>query len=161
MDFQQRLQKAIERGLRAGSVKARAEAERAVTEKELHRLHSQYRLSLSERIERCLRQLVDQFPGFQFASVVDERGWGAAISRDDLQIKHSRERSNGYSRLEMVIRPVSPYFVLELAAKAAIRNKEVINRNHFQQLPEIDPTSFEEMIDNWALEFAELYAAGS
>jgi hypothetical protein len=161
MDFQQRLQKAIERGQRTGSARARAEAEQVVSEKELHRLHTQYRLELSERIERCLRQLVDHFPGFQFETVVDERGWGAAISRDDLQVKAARGRTNCYSRLEMVIRPVSSYFVLELGAKATICNKEVFNRTHYQRLTEVDPTSFQEMIDIWALEYAELYAARS
>ena len=159
MDFHQRLQKAIERGQRASDARAQAEAERAVTETELHRLHTQYRLELSERIERCLRQLVDHFPGFRFETIIDERGWGAAISRDDLQVKRGRARTNCFSRLEMAIRPVSAYCVLELAAKATICNKEVFNRSHYQRLTEVDQTSFHEMIDLWALEYAELYAA--
>jgi hypothetical protein len=159
MDFQQRLQKAVERGQRLGSARAQAEAEQAVTEKELQRLHSQYRLELSERIERCLRQVLDQFPGFRFETVVDERGWGAAVSRDDLQVKPNRASSNSFSRLEMVIRPVSPYFVLELGAKATIGNREAFNRSHYQRVTEVDPTTFTERIDNWSLEFAELYAA--
>jgi hypothetical protein len=161
MEFQKRLERAIERGKRAGDARARAEAEQAVTEKELQRLHSQYRLELSERIERCLKPLADRFPGFRFETIVDDRGWGAAVSRDDLLLKPARDPISVYSRLEMAIRPLSAYFVLELSAKATIHNKELFNRTHYQQLAELDLTSFTEMIDNWVLEFAQLYAAKS
>jgi hypothetical protein len=159
MDFQQRLQKAIERGSRTGDERARAERDRELNEKELQRLHAQYRLELSERIERCLAQVADQFPGFQLESIVGERGWGAAIGRDDLRIDRTAGRTNGFSRLEMFIRPYSSYRLLELAAKAAVQNREVFNRTQYQRLAEADLTSFTEMIDHWALEFAEMYAA--
>jgi hypothetical protein len=159
MEFNKRLEKAIQRGQRARSARAQAEADKAVTEKELARLHSQYRLELSERIEVCLRQLVDRFPGFRFESIVDERGWGAAISRDDIKLQAGGGRDNLYSRLEMLIRPASSYHVLDLAAKATIHNKELLNRSHFQRLTEVDLASFTGMIDLWVLEYAELYAA--
>jgi len=161
MEFHKRLEKAIERGQQAGSTRAQAEAEKAVTEKELSRLHSQYRLELSERIETCLRQLADRVPGFRFETVVDDRGWGAAVSRDDIQVQGDRRRTNYFSRLEVVIRPASAYHVLELAAKATIRNRELFNRTHYQLLTEVDTTSFHEMVDLWVLEYAELYAAKS
>ena len=161
MEFQQRLNKAIERGQRASSAQARAEAEKAVTEKELARLHSQYRLELSERIEACLRQLADRFPGFRFETIVNERGWGAALSRDNIELQPGRGRVSSYSRLEMLIRPASSYNVLDLTAKATIRNREYFKRSHFQRLTEVDLTSFTEMIDRWVLEYAELYAAKS
>jgi len=161
MEFQQRLNKAIERGQRAGSARTRAEAEKAVTEKELARLHSQYRLELSERIEACLRQLADRFPGFRFETIVNERGWGAALSRDNIELQPGRGRVSSYSRLEMLIRPASSYNVLDLTAKATIRNREYFKRSHFQRLTEVDLTSFTEMIDRWVLDYAELYAAKS
>jgi hypothetical protein len=161
MDFQQRLQKAIERGQRAGDEQARAERDRELNERELQRLHTQYRLELSERIERCLAQVADQFPGFQLESIVGERGWGAAISRDDVRIRRSEGRSSSFSRLEMSIRPYSSYHLLELAAKATVENREIFNRNQYQRLAEADLTSFTEMIDHWALEFAETYATRS
>jgi len=160
MDFSKRLEKAIERGHRIGSSRARAEADKEISEKELTRLHSRYRQESSERIEVCLRRLADHFPGFRFETVVGEKGWGAAISRDDIQVRSGR-RANYFSRLEMVIRPASSYHVLDLAAKATIRNKELFNRSHFQRLTEVDLTSFDEMIDLWVLEYAELYAAKS
>jgi len=158
MDFQERLEKAIERGQRTSSARARAKAEKELTEKELARLHSKFRLELSERIEACLRQLADHLPGFRFETLVGEKGWGAAISRDDIKVRSGR-RTNYFSRLEMVIRPASKYHVLDLAAKATILNKELFNRSHYQRLTEVDLTSFNEMIDLWVLEYAELYAA--
>jgi hypothetical protein len=158
MDFQQRLKKAIERGQQAGDEQARAERDRELNEKELQRLHTKYRLELSDRIERCLAQVADQFPGFQLESIVGERGWGAAISRDNVRIDRSAGRSTSFSRLEMFIRPYSSYHLLELAAKATVQNREVFNRTQYQRLAEADLTSFTEMIDHWALEFAEIYA---
>lgn len=157
MEFQQRLQKAIERGQRASVVQAQAERDRILNEQELHRIHTQYRLELSERIERCLKKIADQFPGFQFENIVDERGWGGSISRDDLRLNASG-RTSGFSRLEMVIRPFSSSQILELVGKATIMNREFFNRSQYHLLPEADLVSFDEMIDNWALEFAELYA---
>jgi hypothetical protein len=161
MDFSERLNKAIERGQKTSDKRAQAEAEKALSEKELQRLHSQYRLELSERIERCLKQLADHMPGFRFESVVGERGWGAAVSRDDAGTRRGSGRRNYFSRLEMTIRPASAYHVLDLAAKATIRNKELFNRSHYQRLTEVDVTSFAELIDIWVLEYAELYAAKS
>jgi hypothetical protein len=161
VEFHNRLDKAIERGRRASSARVRAEARQAVTEQQLARLHSQYRLQLSERIENCLRQLADRFPGFGFETIVSERGWGAAISRDDIILKSRSRQTSYYSRLEMLIRPASSYHVLDLRAKATIRNKELFNRSHFQRLTEVDLTSFTETIDLWVLEYAELFATKS
>jgi hypothetical protein len=160
MDFQQRLEKAIQRGRRSQDAAAREQAEQALNEEELKRLHSQYRLALSEHIEGCLRQLPRHFPGFRFESLVGERGWGAAVSRDDLSVAGGR-RENYFSRLEVVVRPFTASHVLELAAKGTIRNKELFNRAQFQVLADADPASFSEQVDRWVLEYAELYAAKS
>ena len=160
-DFSKRLEKAIERGQRASDAHARAEAEKALSEQELRRLHSEYRLELSERIESCLKTLPSHFPGFRFETVVSDRGWGAAVSRDDVDLRAGRGRTNFFSRLEMVIRPRGEYNVLDLAAKATVRNKEFFNRSHYQRLAEVDIESFQELIDLWVLEYAELYARKS
>ncbi len=157
-DFRQRLEKAIERGQRVRDARVQAEAERALTEQELKTLHSRYRLELVDRIERALKQLADRFPGFRYDTIVGHEGWGAAISRDDVRLDRAGDVTY-YSRVEMVIRPFSSYHVLELTAKATIYNKELFNRSQFQRLTDVDTTTFEEMIDNWALEFAERYAA--
>jgi len=157
-DFEKRLARAIERGHRASDERAQAEAAKALSEKELRGLHSQYRLELSEHIGQCLRRLPNQFPGFKFEPVVTDRGWGATVSRDDVNLQSRGRRDNLFSRMELVIRPVSDYFVLDLAAKATVRNKEIFARNYYQRLGEVDLESFTELIDLWILEFAEKYA---
>ncbi len=160
-DFEKRLEKAIQRGQLASDERARAAAEKALNEQELRRLHTQYRLELSEHIEMCLRRLPDHFPGFRFETVASERGWGAAVSRDDLGMSDRGGRSTLFSRLEMTIRPLTEFNVLELSGKATVHNREIFNRTHFERLSEVDLHAFTETIDRWALEFAELYAARS
>jgi hypothetical protein len=159
MDFEQRLEKAIERGQRLGSARAEAAAREALNEDEIKRLHSQWRLALSERIEQGISKLADHFPGFRYETVVGDRGWGAAVSRDDLVLNTDGQRQNFFSRLEMAIRPYSQYHVLELVAKGTVRNKEIFSRSHYQRITEVDITSYQELIDLWILEYAELYAA--
>ena len=158
-DFEQRLAKAIQRGHRASDARARAEAEKALGEQELQRLHTQYRLELSEHIETALRKLAQHMPGFQFESVVNDRGWGAAVRRDDFGGGSKRGRTDYFSRLEILVRPLSEYFLLELVAKGTVLNKELLNRSHYERLTEVDAASFHEMVDRWTLEFAELFSA--
>jgi hypothetical protein len=159
MDFEKRLEKAIERGQRRGDARQAAAARAALSEEELKRLHSEQRLILSEHIEKCLRNLPHHFPGFRYETILDDRGWGAAVRRDDLIIEPGKGRGEYFSRLEMTIRPFSSAQVLELAAKATIRNKELFQRTHYQRLTELDIASFTELIDLWVLEYAEQFAA--
>jgi len=159
MSFEDRLHKAIERGKRRSETRRSEAAAQALSEEELKRLHSRYRLQISEHIEKCVRQLPNYFPGFRLETLYGERGWGVACSRDDLRVKGDRRRANDYSRLEVTVRPASPSRVLELAAKGTIRNKEVFNRSYFEQLQDVDIDKFLELVDVWIAEYAELYAA--
>jgi len=161
MDFDERLQRAIVRGEQARNAEGRRKTEQALSEDELKTLHSKCRLDLSEHIENCLRRLADHFPGFDFQTIVGEDGWGAKINRDDFQPGRGRQSENLYSRLEMVIRPFSATHIVELAAKATIRNKENFNRSHYQFLDQYDAKAFQELIDLWLLEYAEQYASRS
>ena len=159
MDFDQRLERAIERGQRKRSAEDRERAERAMTEDEFKNLHSKARLELSEHIEGCLRKLPEVFPGFDFVTVMEADGWGAKISRDDVAPSPGKGLTRLYSRLEMVIRPYSASHIVELVARGAIRNKEVLSRSHFQMLAQLDLDSFRELIDQWVLEYAEKFSA--
>ena len=158
MDFEQRLQRAIDRGQQVKNQKGQAAATREMTEEEYRQLHSSIRLELSEHIESGVRKVADHFPGFRYQTVVGEDGWGARIVRDDFAIEGGK-KSNQYSRLELLIRPFSEAHIVELSAKGTIRNKEVISRNHFQFLDKIDTDSYSELIDLWILEYAEQYSA--
>jgi len=159
MDFEQRLEKAIRRGQRRADVAAAEAREKELSEEELKRLHTQYRLKLSEHIEQCIKSLPSHFPGFRFETMFGDRGWGAGVSRDDLGRGARGKAANYFSRLEMTIRPFSEYHVLDLAAKGTIRNKEIFSRSHFEKLSEVDEDQYIELIDLWVLEYAELYAA--
>lgn len=159
MDFEQRLQKAIERGQRRGEAQAQADAAREMSEEELRRLHSQYRLQLSEHIEHCLRRLPGHFPGFQYEMIYGERGWGGACKRDDVRVMAPGKRASLYTRLEITVRPYSSLQVLELTAKGTVQNREVFNRQHYERLVDVDVGRFLETVDAWVLEFVELYAA--
>lgn len=177
MDFDRRLQQAIQRGQRIRDVQGQAAVDRAMSEEEIKSRYSAARLNLSDYIEACLKKLADHFPGFRFETVVDETGWGARISRDDMQISASaldalfsgaelksrssgQKRENLFSRFQLLVRPLSLQTkIIELAAKGTIRNKEVVNRTQFQFLAQLEEQGLRDIIDNWCLEYAERYAA--
>jgi len=158
MDFDDRLRQAIERGHERSEALARQAAAKALTEEEYRRLHSKFRLALSDYIESCVKRLPNCFPGFQYETMYGDRGWGGACFRDDLTIVRGSRTSN-YSRLEITIRPYSNFHVLDLAAKGTIRNRELFNRNYFEELVTANESKFRELIDVWVLEYAEMYAA--
>jgi len=157
-DFEERLNRAIKRGQGAREVKGREEGEKRASEEGLRNRHSQLRLALSDHIEKCLKQLTDHFPGFEFSTIVNEDGWGARISRDDVNVNQRRSR-NLYSRFEMRISPWSSTNILELITKGTVRNRESLNRTNFRMLSEATEDGFTEVIDGLAVEFAEQYAA--
>ncbi len=162
MDFDKRLQQAIQRGQKVSEDKDQARVERAMGEDELRKLYGDLRIQFSDHIEQCLRQLADHFPGFEFRSVVGDEGWGAEISRDDLGLGKSQPRSyysRFFSKLNLVIKPFSSAHIVELAGKGTVRNKEIFSRNQYQRLPDIDTTIMTQTIDQWVLEYAEKYAA--
>ena len=158
MSFDERLQRAIQRGKRTRDDKNKEADAVRMSEEEIKNLHSKYRLELSEHIENNLKQLSDQFPGFDYQTVFGEDGWGAKISRDHVNLGEDRSSKNLYSRFEMVIRPYSDAHIVELVGKATIRNKELFNRTNYHFLHELDEETFRELIDLWALDFAEQYA---
>jgi hypothetical protein len=158
MSFRERLQRASERGKQARAAQLNEEAAKALSEEECRRLHSNYRLALTEHIENCLRDLADNLPGFRLETVMDEDGWGSAVGRDDVMLGGGR-RGSAFSRLQVVVSPYNQYKVLDLEAKGTVRNKEVLSRNHYQRLTDVDIESFRELVELWVLDYAELYSA--
>ena len=154
-DFDEQLSGAIQRGKQQSKKASQAEANQKMTKEEIKRLHSKYRLHLSDFIEERLKQLPNHFPGFQYETVYGERGWGAACYRDDV----GRGRRDFYSRLEVTVRPLGEFEVLDISVRGTIKNKEVIKRDFFQELEEVDLNRFEETIQNWILGYAEKFSA--
>ena len=161
MDFQERLQQAIQRGQNRSSARAAAARAKALSAEELRHLHNELRLALSDHIERCIAALPQHFPGFEVETLYGDAGWGAAAKRDDAGRTHGKGRGNFYSRLEVTVRPVSSAFVVEIAAKGTIRNKEVFAHRHYEKVTEANAQSFCELIDAWVLEYAEMFAAAA
>lgn len=159
-DFEERLQKAIHRGQKTREAKGQAAGEKQASVEDLRNRHSELRISLSEHIEGCLRRLCDHFPGFDYATVMNEDGWGARITRDDINLNSGRNR-NLYSRFEMLIKPFSDAHIIEVSTKGTIRNKESLNRSNYRFLAEADEDELIEIIDHLVVEFAEKYAAQS
>jgi hypothetical protein len=159
MEFDQRLQRAIQRGQQTRDTRDHARQAEQLSSAELRERYSQARLQLSEHIENCLRKLADHFPGFRYESILGDEGWGARINRDDLQLARGQVPKSGYSRLELIVTPLRTQPIIELVAKGTIRNREVLSRRHFQHLEQVDAESFAELIDLWVLEYAEQYAA--
>lgn len=159
-DFKSRLESAIQRGQRRRDHSANEAKRKELSEEELKRLHTSYRLALSDRIESKIKSVIDAFPGFRQEALFGEVGWGTACYRDDLQIQSGR-RSNEYSRFEMVIRPYSDLRVLDLKGKGTVKNRELFNRSLFRNIADVDIEEFEEVIDAWTIEYAEQYAARS
>ncbi|RPH79280.1 MAG: hypothetical protein EHM77_06065 [Planctomycetaceae bacterium] len=157
-DFDQRLKSAIQRGQLRGKQSEEASRATQLSEEEFKRLHTQYRLSLSDRIEKAIDRVAQHFPGFRTEMLYGEVGWGAACYRDDLTLSAGR-RSNLFSRMEMTIRPMNEYHLLDLRGKATVANKEYFNRNHFVPLPEVNEAEFARLIDTWAIEYAEYFAS--
>ena len=161
MDFQERLEKAVQRGQRRNQARSDAAKAKALSVEELKRLHNEHRLTISDHIEKSLRALPQHFPGFELETVYGDAGWGTAAKRDDAGSSRGDSRRNFYSRLELTVRPISSAYVLELNAKATIRNKEIFNRKHFEKLTEVSLDTFRELVDAWILEYAEMFAASA
>lgn len=157
-DFKSRLESAIARGRRRAAAHASQQRAEALSEEELRRLHTSLRLTLSDEIETAVKGVADHFPGFREESIFGDKGWGHACYRDDLHLADGRRR-NLYSRLEMVIRPFSDLRVLEIKAKGTVMNRELFDRNYFAEIAAAEEQEFRDLIDAWAIEYAELYAA--
>lgn len=157
-DFEDRIRDAISRGQRRNQAVSAQQQRQELNADELKRLHSKYRLTLSDHIEECMKKLPGYFPGFEVETLYGDRGWGAACSRDDIRLDSGR-RDNLYSRLELTVRPFSDLHVVDLHAKGTVLNKELLTRNHFVKIPDVDEAEFLRLIDRWVLEYVELYAA--
>lgn len=157
MDFSERLKRATERGTSSRAEKVFEAAAEAMSEEEQKRRHSQHRLILTEHIELRLKELADNLPGFRIETIVDERGWGTGISRDDVAMNRGK-RQNLFSRLQIVVSSFNEFHVIDSAAKGAVRNKEGFTRNHYQPIGEFDAEAFCALLDRWVLDYAEQYA---
>ncbi len=159
-DFDDKLQKAIQRGQQARVAQAASVEALGASEEDMRHRHSQLRNELSEHIEVCLRRLCEHFPGFDYSTVLNENGWGARIYRDDIKLGRGTAK-NEYSRLEVLVRPFNDTHIVEIATKGTIRNRESLNRTNFRFIKEATIDVLKQIVDGIALEFAEQFSAHS
>lgn len=159
--FDGRLERAIQRGANTRAEAGKAAAARQLSAEEQKSVYSRTRLQLIERIEECLRKVADHFPGFSFQAVMRDDAWGANVSRDDIAVGRGDGPKALYSRLEITVTPLGSAGIIELVAKGTIRNREAFHRRNYQRLEQVDVETFNELIDLWVLEYAEMFAAST
>jgi hypothetical protein len=159
MDFEDKLKKAILRGQNRGSSNRTSQQQKQLSLDELKNRHSEYRLSLSDYIEQGLKKLCEHFPGFEFETIYGERGWGGAIYRDDIRRDATGKTGSFYSRLEITVRPINEFNVLNIVGKGTIQNKEIFAWNFFKDIPEVSTEEFQKKTDTWILLYAEKFAS--
>ncbi len=153
MSFEDQLKKAITRGSRSNEQAKEAERLKKLSQEELKNIYNGFRLQLSEHIEQNLEKVVNLIPGFRYETVYGERGWGGAISRDDVL-----RGGTFYSRLEITVRPFSDANLLAIIGRGTIRNRELLSWNHFSELENVQLNSFIEQIDSWILQYVEQFS---
>ena len=157
-EFDEQLKQAIQRGLKTNEARQREAAKQQLNAEDLKRRHTEFRLGISERIEKTLQSLINQLPGFEYENIYGDRGCGGAVLRDELSIAHGK-RTNVYSRLEVTVKPFIELGIVNMNAKGTIKNKEMFTRRHHDPVQEADMDQFLTMVDRWVLEFAQLYTA--
>ena len=157
-NFDDQLKQAIQRGMKTNLARQKEVEKQQMNAEDKKRCHTDFRLAISERIEQTLGQLINQLPGFEYENIYGDKGWGGAVSRDELNIQRGK-RNNVYSRLEITVKPFTELSIVNMNAKGTIKNKEMFTRRHHQQVSEAEMSEFLEIVDRWVLEFAQLYSA--
>ncbi len=153
-DFEEQIKQAIDRGRVRHEARNAAEQAKKLSEEEIRSRHAQFRLQLSEHIEAGLKKIASHFPGFRYETIYGDRGWGGALSRDDMVRGGAK-----YSRLEVVVRPINEYHVVNLTGKGTVRNRELFAWNHFEEISQADENRLIALVDGWMLQYAEQFAA--
>ncbi len=159
MDFDNELEAAIKRGQLRNEYSQQSAKQAAMSVEEIRNRHNDFRLHLSDHIEECLNKLANHFPGFEYETIYGSRGWGGAVSRNDLDRGPDGRAGSFFSRLELTVRPQNEFNVVNIAGKGTIRDKEIFTWNHFEDLFEAKNEAFEKILDKWILQFAEQFAA--
>ncbi len=159
MDFEDKLQKAIERGQSRNSASKNAQKKAALTSEDLRNRHNEFRLNLSEHIEAGLKKMANHFPGFDYETIYGTRGWGGAVKRNDIDRGPDGRAGSFFTRVEITVRPQNEFNVVNIAGKGTIRDKEIFSWNYFEEIEHAKQETFETMLDKWILQFAETFAA--
>ena len=159
MDFESELEKAIQRGQERTTAKNSAKKQAEASKEDLRNRHNEFRLNLSEYIETGLKKLAIHIPGFDYDIIYGAKGWGGALSRNDIDRGPDGRAGSFFSRIEITVRPQNEFNVVNIAGKGTIRDKELFVWNQFESIFEATQADFETMIDKWIIQFAEQFSA--
>ena len=159
MDFEDRLKQAITRGQEHGTQRKSSEEQKQLSAEFLKNRHAEFRLVLSDYIEAGVRRLGEHFPGFEYETIYGDRGWGGAVFRDDITRGKTGKSGSFYSRLEISVRPLNEFHVLNISGKGTIHDKEYFSWNFFRDIPDVSIEEFKEKVDAWILVYAEKFAS--
>ena len=159
MDFDDQLEKAIERGQQRNTKRDQDRKKQSLNADEIKRRHNEFRLHLSDHIEKSMNRVAERFPGFEYEIIYGSKGWGGAIHRQDLTRGPDGRSGSFFSRLQLSVRPINDYNVVNIAGKGTISDKELFSWNHFEDIDEATFEGFEEKLNNWILQFVEQFAA--
>ena len=159
MSFEDQLRKAISRGQDQGTSRREANEQEQLNADALKNRHNQYRLQVSDHIEVGVKKLCEHFPGFTYETIYGDRGWGGAVYRDDITRGISGKSGSFYSRLEITVRPINEFNVLNISGKGTVHNREQFNWNFFREIQEVSIDDFKEKVDSWILVYAEKFAS--
>lgn len=158
-NFDAELEAAIKRGQQRNESRLRSERVAEMSLEEIRKRHTEFRLTLSDHIEAGLKKLANHFPGFRYETIYGSRGWGGAVFRDDIDRGTNGRTGTFYSRLEMTVRPLNEFNLVNISGKGTIRDKEVLDWNFYENISVANQEVFKQTLDRWVLEFAELFAA--
>ncbi len=159
MDFEDQLKAAIERGSQKNASRRETEKQAAMSKEDLRNRHNDFRLNLSEYIDKGLHKMAAHFPGFAYETIYGHRGWGGALYREDLALGPDGRGGAFFSRLEITVRPQNEFNVVNITGKGTIKDKEIFSWNHFKELEVATLEEFYSEIDKWMLQYAEHFAA--
>ena len=159
MDFDDKLQQAIQRGQERTNARTTAKKLEEMSKEDVRNRHNDFRLSLSDHIEVCLKQMANHFPGFDYETIYGAKGWGGALTRNDIDRGPDGREGTFFSRIELTVSPLNEFNVVNIAGKGTIRDKEIFVWNHFEDIHDANQESLEQMLDKWVLQFAEQFAA--
>jgi hypothetical protein len=159
MDFDDQLEQAIQRGQQRNVKRQQDLKKESLGAEELKRRHDSFRLHLSDYIETSLHRLAERFPGFEYEIVYGSKGWGGSIHRQDLTRGPDGKAGSFFSRLELSVRPLNSYNVVNIVGKGTIADKELFSWNYFKDIEDATFEEFEQKLGSWMIAFAEQFAA--
>ncbi len=159
MDFEKQLEQAIERGQQRNTKREQDREAKDRSADDLKRRHNDFRLHLSEHIEKGLKSLAERFPGYEYDIIYGSKGWGGAIYRTDLKAGPDGKFGSFFSRLELTVRALNDYNVVNIAGKGTISDRELFSWNHFEDIEDAAMEAFEVKLNSWMIQFAEQFAS--